>query len=163
MARELEDPFTTELGFWFGANRLYAPHLQTQFDERLLAVGDGSIDGDADFKNGSAGGGEKFGVFLSYALGNEKGAEDDGSLAQSHAPTFHDIDEPVHTGVGRRSAVSTRSPYPRRLCSDLDGRRTLPGVFKRYAMQSRPKTEYNVWRSFAAPFGRRALHENILR
>ena len=34
----MEDPFTTQLGFWLGANRLNAPLMQAHFDERLLAL-----------------------------------------------------------------------------------------------------------------------------
>jgi len=39
VARDLEDPFTTELGMWLGANRLHAPLMQAHFDERILAFG----------------------------------------------------------------------------------------------------------------------------
>ena len=39
VARDLEDPFTTELGYWLGANRLHAPLMQTHFDARLLSLG----------------------------------------------------------------------------------------------------------------------------
>lgn len=104
VARELEDPFVTELGFWFGANRLYAPHLQQQFNERLLAVGDGSVAGDVDFKSEGVGGAGEYGVFLSYALGSEQTVDDD-SLAQSNESS-QDIGA-VLTGAGRRGAGVT--------------------------------------------------------
>jgi len=38
VARDLEDPFTTELGVYLAANRLYGPALQAEFDERILAA-----------------------------------------------------------------------------------------------------------------------------
>jgi hypothetical protein len=44
VARDLEDPFTTTLGFWLGANRLYAPLMQSHFDERLHAIGSTSAE-----------------------------------------------------------------------------------------------------------------------
>ena len=45
VARELEDPFTTELGVYLGANRLHVPRMQAHFDERCLAVGGGYVGG----------------------------------------------------------------------------------------------------------------------
>lgn len=37
VARDLEEPFSSELGMWLGANRLHAPFMQQEFDDRLLA------------------------------------------------------------------------------------------------------------------------------
>lgn len=37
VARDLEEPFTSELGVWLGANRLCVSFMQAEFDDRLLA------------------------------------------------------------------------------------------------------------------------------
>jgi len=38
VARDLEEPFTSELGMWLGANRLHAPFMQHEYDDKLLAA-----------------------------------------------------------------------------------------------------------------------------
>ena len=41
VARDLEEPFTSDLGWCLGANRLHVPYLQSEYDDRIL-VGSGA-------------------------------------------------------------------------------------------------------------------------
>ena len=71
VARDIEDPFTTTLGWTFGANRLDAPLLQAYFDERLLSIA--SLAGD-DLREWPEGP-RRYGPFLSMAIGSKAVAE----------------------------------------------------------------------------------------
>lgn len=76
-AKDLEEPFASELGCGLGGNRLDAPALQTIFDERLLAVAPAasatlpSLGGAAVASNKSAGGGATIGSLMAEAIGSE--------------------------------------------------------------------------------------------
>ena len=87
VARELEDPFTTELGVYLGANRLHAPRMQEHFDERCLAVGGGYAGG----SDASA---------LGALLEPEPAAEHDDDDAR-YGPFLADVVAPTH-GDARR-------------------------------------------------------------
>ena len=43
VARDLEEPFTSELGIYLGANRLQVPFMQAEFDDRLLACNGAAV------------------------------------------------------------------------------------------------------------------------
>ena len=98
MARDLEDPFTAELGGILGANRLHAPRMQTHFDARLVAVaGLDAIDGRVPDE--WRGGIDRYGPFLQHALGASFGSDalpaDGGDRAASATRLKEVLVEPV--------------------------------------------------------------------
>ena len=113
VARDLEDPFTTELGVWLGANRLHAPVMQAHFDERLLAFGGvGTVTPWPETLQSC------FGPFLEKALGQPADANDgdppSGTTAGITTPEGGAADSlaglaSVSAGVG---SVSSSMHYP---------------------------------------------------
>jgi len=79
VARDIEDPFTTTLGWTFGANRLDAPLLQAYFDERLLSIASLAGHDLLEWPEGP----RRYGPFLSMAIGR-KAAEEMSAPWSSH-------------------------------------------------------------------------------
>ena len=79
VARDIEDPFTTTLGWTFGANRLDAPLLQAYFDERLLSIASLAGDDLREWPEGPC----RYGPFLSMAIGS-KAVEETSAPWSSH-------------------------------------------------------------------------------
>ena len=80
-AKDLEEPFTSELGCWLGGNRLDAPTLQALFDERLMAFTETSLEAARRDAAGSAESQASYEALLDDALGVGSGSGGGGGGA----------------------------------------------------------------------------------
>uniref|UniRef100_A0A7S0LBB2 Uncharacterized protein n=1 Tax=Coccolithus braarudii TaxID=221442 RepID=A0A7S0LBB2_9EUKA len=98
VARELENPFTTVLGFWMGQENFHVPLMQRHFDERCLALAGGEPEAYA-------------GCHLSL-LGEllvEPDEADDEAAAEQYAAPGRCADESIYGGF---IADALRSSLP---------------------------------------------------
>jgi len=104
VARDLEDPFSTDLGVWIGANRLDAPRMQSHFDERLLHHARSC--GVALWPDGP----ECYGSFLEDAVGQPDDCDEFASPQASPSPLRKAASMPPHRVGGIESAVQLQEP-----------------------------------------------------
>jgi len=103
LARDLEDPFTTQLGFSLGVNRIHVPTLQRFFDERLL-----SIDTLAGAVEIWPAGRVRYGPFLARTLR----ADQDGMEAEMARAAEHEAKPIAGMSVMVESDLDTRPASP---------------------------------------------------